>query len=245
MKSSILTYQQKVFREYSNSIGLPPNYAYPDGNPIRPVPPIQTKINGLMIVGAYPSARFENRKATDTTNKYRLIPVGDNLQPFADEEYFDGLKVRKLVSGIALKKNLLDRLGLDFRDCWITNLVKVFLYKQEHMDSYKAVDPYFKRIQILRNEFINYGKKSLDWLEEEVQLCNPKVIVTLGHEVAQVVSGNKNAKAEKILQSEVDRPVNANGVPTVYAPHPDACRRFEKWRKIMEERVELVKRCLS
>jgi uracil-DNA glycosylase len=244
MKSSILTYQQKVFREYSNSIGLPPNYAYPDGNPIRPVPPIQTKINGLMIVGAYPSARFENRKATDTTNKYRLIPVGDNLQPFADEEYFDGLKVRKLVSGIGLKEYLLDGLQLNLKDCWITNLVKVFLYKKEHINSYKAVDPYFK-IQMAKNNFLYFGEKGISWLKEEIQLCNPKVIVTLGHEVAQVVSGNRSAKTEQILQSEIDRPDNANGFPTVYAPHPDARRRFKKWRKIMEDRVELVKRCLS
>lgn len=244
MKSPILKYQQKVFKEYSRSIDLPPNYTYPDGNPIRPLPPIQTKTNGLMIVGAYPSARFESRKAIDGTNQYRLIPVGDNLQPFGNEEYFDGVKVRKLVSGIALRENLLDGLGLDFTDCWITNLVKVFLYKEEHVDSYKAVDPYFK-IQMLRNDFINYGEKSLNWLNEEVQLCNPKAIVTLGHEVAQVISGKKNVEADKILQSEIDNPEGVGGVPTVYAPHPDACRRFEKWRKIMEGRVGIVKKQLS
>jgi hypothetical protein len=240
MKSPILKYQQKVFREYSKEIKLPPNYTYPDGNPIKPLPPIQTRTNGLMIVGAYPSARFESRKVTDGSNQYRLIPIGDTLQPFGDEEYFDGLRVRRLETGIELKGYLLDGLGLDFTDCWITHLVKVFLYKKEHIESYKAFDPYFQ-IRMYRNDFINLGKNGIGWLKEEIRICNPKVIVTLGYEVAKVVSGKERIRAEEILQSGIDHPDNANGIPTVYAPHPDACRRFEKWRKIMEKRVALVK----
>jgi len=244
MKSPILKYQQKVFREYSKDIKLPPNYTYPDGNPIKPLPPIQTKTNGLMIVGTYPSARFESRKATDGSNKYRLIPIGDTLQPFGDEKYFDGLRTRRLESGFGLRKYFLDELGLDFTDCWITDLVKVFLYKKEHIESYKAFDPYFK-IQMYRNDFINLGKNSINWLKEEIRLCNPKVIVTLGFEVARVVSEKKGVKAEEILMSDIDHPDNTNGIPTVYAPHPDACRRFEKWRKVMEMRVVLVREWLD
>jgi hypothetical protein len=131
-------------------------------------------------------------------------------------------------------------LGLDFKDCWITNLVKVFLYKKEHIKSYKAFDPYFN-IQMYRNDFINLGKNSINWLKEEIGLCRPKVIVTLGYEVAQVVSGKEKIKAEEILQSDITHPDNVNGTPTVYAPHPDACRRFKKWMKIMEKRIALVK----
>jgi hypothetical protein len=87
---SILDYQQKCFTEYARSIGLPEPYTYPQGNPIRPLPPLQTKTGGLMIVGAYPSARFESRASPSDPRRRRLIPVADNLHPFAKEEYFDG-----------------------------------------------------------------------------------------------------------------------------------------------------------
>lgn len=114
-------------------------------------------------------------------------------------------------------------------DCWLTDLVKVFLYKKEHLESCKAAVPDFK-VQVLRDKFWEMGNKSLNWLQEEIQLCQPKVIVTLGLEVAQVVSSKKSSK-----------PDNLNGIPTVYAPHPDACRRFKKWRDVMANRVELIK----
>ena len=44
-----------------------------------------------MIVGAYPSARLEKRRSIKS-NRYRFIPVADNLQPFGYEEYSMGLK---------------------------------------------------------------------------------------------------------------------------------------------------------
>ena len=58
---SVLKYQQECFREYGKDVGLPRKYTYPDGNPIRPLPPYYVSTRGLMIVGAYPSARFEFR----------------------------------------------------------------------------------------------------------------------------------------------------------------------------------------
>jgi hypothetical protein len=243
-KATILQYQQKIFNQYSESIHLPQPYTYPNGNPIRPITPLQTKTNGLMIIGAYPSTRFEYRKAVDGTAKYRLVPIGYNLKPIANEEYFDGLRVRKLKSGVGLKKYLLDPLQLTFTDCWITDLVKVFLYKPKHKKSIHAVHPEFD-IPILRNQFYKLGEKSLEWIKEEIELCKPKVIVTLGFEVAQVVSGDKNAKPDILLKSKIDYPINLNGVPTIYAPHPDSCRRFEKWREEMVGRIEIVKKVLK
>lgn len=135
-------------------------------------------------------------------------------------------------------------LGLEPTDCWITDLVKVFLYKKEHFDSCKAVVPDFK-VQVLRDRFWDLGNKSLKWIRDDIQLCKPKVIVTLGLEVAQVVSGKRSAKQNVILKSNVANPENLNGVPTVYAPHPDACRRFEKCRKIIKDRVGLVREWLN
>ena len=242
--NSIREYQQKVFAEYSNLKGIPNPYTYPEGSLIRALPPIQTNSNGLMVIGAYPSARFEYRKAVDGTDKYRLIPIANIMQPFADEEYFDGLKVRKLESTVGLRKYLLDPLSLQPIDCWLTNLVKVFLYKKEHLESCGAVVPNFK-VQVLRDYYWCLGKESLKWIQEKIQLCQPKIVVTLGIEVAQVVSGYKNAEADVILNSEVTHPENLNGVPTIYAPHPDSCRRFRKWRDMMKVILILIKNKLQ
>lgn len=96
---------------------------------------MQTATGGLMIVGAYPSARFESRPSVSRPGRQRLVPIADNLHPFAKEEYFDGVRVRRLESGKGIRTHLLEPLGLVADDCWITDLVKVFLYKPDHVDS--------------------------------------------------------------------------------------------------------------
>ncbi len=125
-KDAILSYQQRCFHEYSRSIQLPDPYTFPDGNPIHPLPPIQTATGGLMIIGAYPSACFESWPSRSTPGHYRLIPIANNLQPFGYEQYFDGVRERTLESADGPKKYLLDELSLSFDKFWITDLVKVF-----------------------------------------------------------------------------------------------------------------------
>lgn len=242
--NAILAYQQKCYREYAHSIGLPEPYTYPDGNPIRPLPPVQTAVGGLLIVGAYPSARFESRPSRSEPRRYRLVPVADNLQPFGYEQYFDGVRVRTLESADGLQKYLLTGLSLTPDQCWITDTVKVFLYKPEHVESCGAVHPKF-RVPELRTGFRGLAQKSLPWLQEECRLCNPKLVVTLGEEVAQVVSGELSASADKLLSREVTRSTALGSYPTIFLPHPDACRRSEKWRTRMAEKIETIRTALS
>jgi len=236
---AVLKYQQRCFTEYAASIGLPKNYMYPDGNPIRPLPPLQTAIGGLMIVGAYPSARFESRpSATDPTRR-RLIPIADNLHPFAKEEYFDGLRVRRLESGKQIRTHLFGPLGLDAEQCWITDLVKVFLYKPEHVDSCGEAVPQFQARE-LRSHLFDFGRKSLSWLKDECNICRPKIIVTLGEEVAQVVLNERQAKADDLLNRPLAPSADLGGYPLLCLPHPDACRRSAKWRDNIESRLHVV-----
>jgi len=241
--NAILAYQQRCCRDYAHSIGLPEPYTYLDGNPIRPLPPVQTAIGGLMIVGAYPSARFESRPSLSQPRRYRLVPVADNLQPFGYEQYFDGLRVRTLESADGLQKYLLTSLLLLFEQCWITDIVKVFLYKPEHTASCGAVHPEF-RVPELRSRFRDLARKSLPWLQEECGLCKPKLIVTLGEEVAQVVSGELSASADKLLSRDVRHSTALGSYPTLFLPHPDACRRSEKWRARIEDRIEIIRTTL-
>ncbi len=229
---AILRYQQKCYAEYASDIGLPRLYKYPTGNPIRPVPPVQTVVGRLMIIGAYPSARFESRKSP-TTKRWRVIPVADNLQPFGEEVYFDGKQVRRLESGAGLREFLLDPLSVRLTDCWVTDLVKVFLYKPEHADSCGDAVPGFKA-PVLRTNFMNLGRNSLKWIQEECRLCKPGIIITLGEEVARIVSGS-TAKADELLIARPSKPEALVGFTTFHCPHPDACRRSPKWRDRMKE----------
>ena len=240
---TVLEYQQRCYREYAQSVGLPKVYTYPDGNPIRPLPPIKIAIGGLMIVGAYPSARFESRPSRNSPGQYRLIPVADNLQPFGYEQYFDGLRVRTLESADGLQEYLLTEIDRTPEQSWITDLVKVFLYKPEHTDSCGDVCPDFQ-VPELRGQFKDLAQRSLAWVQEECALCKPQLIVTLGEEVAQVVSGELSASADELLTRDVQSPARL-GYPTLYLPHPDACRRFEKWREQMTKRVNRVKELLE
>ena len=238
---TILRYQQRCYAEYASEIGLPRAYRYPSGNPIRPVPPVQTVVGKLMIIGAYPSARFESRKSP-ATGRWRTIPVADNLQPFGEEVYFDGKQVRRLESGAGLREFLLDPLSITLADCWVTDLVKVFLFKPEHADSCGDAVPGFKA-PVLRPSFMKLGQKSLRWIQEECRLCNPGIIITLGEEVARVVTGSTTS-ADDLLTGERAQPAAFGGVTTFHCPHPDACRRSAKWRGRMVEITKVIKLAL-
>ena len=196
-----------------------------------------------MIIGAYPSARFESRPSLSKPGQYRLVPIANNLQPFGYEQYFDGVRVRTLESADGLKEYLLNSLSLSIDQCWVTDLVKVFLFKPEHAESIADVHPNFQ-VPVNRNQFKDLAEKSLSWLQDEVLLCNPKLIVTLGEEVAQVISGEKSASADDLLSREITRSSRFEGYPVLFLPHPDACRRFEKWRQGMQDRLKLIKKFL-
>ena len=193
-----------------------------------------------MIIGAYPSARFE-RRVSPISAKRRLIPIADNLQPFGNEVYFDGIQVRRLESSAGLRQYLLDPLGMQPDECWITDLVKVFLYKPEHADSCADAVPGFKAM-VLRQTFskIAKEKKNLKWVEEECSLCEPKVVVTLGEEVARVISG-LTLPADDLLVPKAYKPEVLDGHKTYFCPHPDACRRSAHWRERMQEIVHVLR----
>ena len=169
----ILDYQQKCYHEYIQSIGLSEPYTFPDGNPIRPLPPVQVAPPGLMIIGTYPSARFESRPSHNNPNRYRIIPVANNLQPFGSEQYFDGIRVRTLPSADGLQKYLLSKLQLESQNCWITDAVKVFLYKPEHVESCKDVLPDF-RVTSNRNCFVYLARMSLDLVANRMRYLRAK-----------------------------------------------------------------------
>lgn len=77
MNNRVLKFQKDCYANYLADIlrcveSIPDPYVYPDENPIRPVLPKKTTQDTIMLIEAFPSARFEKRNG-------KLIPMGDKL----------------------------------------------------------------------------------------------------------------------------------------------------------------------
>ena len=162
---TVSEYQKDCFRNYKKEIGYPEDYTYLFGTPINVLVPIETVLNKVMIVGAYPSAKFYAVDGIADT------PVADNDSPFSNESYFDGTRIRTIPSGKELNEVILDRIGIERSDCWITDLVKAFLFKEGHVNRYIKLGK--KDIQENRSKFLEYAAKSLARLDTEIEICKP------------------------------------------------------------------------
>jgi hypothetical protein len=173
-------FQKRLFATYKNDLSLPLRYQYIYGNPVRPIVPLDTSQGGVCIIGAYPSARFA------TIGSERDVPVGDNCGPFSTECYFDGSRVRTVDSGKELEQAYLTPLGLRRSQCWITDLVRVFLFKKGHVAKYRRLGCKWPE-QETRSEFEEYAAQGMHWLAEELALARPCLVITLGAEVAGIL----------------------------------------------------------
>jgi len=232
--SDVSKLQRTMYGEYSKSVKLDPNAQYYHGTPLRPVVPLDTASGGLFVLGAYPSARFM------FVGGITDVPVADNLGPFENERWFDGTRVRPQPSAKELHDLFLEPLNIDRKDCWITDLVKVFLFKPGHVDRYeklKATPP----AGYTRDRFYDLGRESLHWISRELQVAKPRLVVTLGAEVAGVVNGVRSAGAQtKLLKPEVvSCSIGGMEFPTMHCAHPGILMRKgdtrNKWPKLHEE----------
>lgn len=125
-----------------------------------------------MIVGAYPTAVFE------TIQGKRNVPFRNIIEPFALGTKF----------GDELEKYYLKPLGIKRENCWITNLLKVFLFKPGHVNSYKALgSSYLPPTLHSQFEELACFDANLTMFEQELKLASPKLIITLGADVAGIL----------------------------------------------------------
>ena len=171
---TIQQYQKKCAREYKKEIKFPKETTYLYGNPVNTVVPIETAIGKIMIIGPYPAAKlyFEN----DIPD----VPLSDANAPFSVEPYYDGSRVRSSFTGQELSDVILETLEIKREDCWITSLVKVFLFDDDHVKKYHRLG---KEIKENKSKFMDYANKSLKWLRQEIEIANPQVIILMGAEV--------------------------------------------------------------
>ncbi|MFN8458065.1 MAG: hypothetical protein U0401_26005 [Anaerolineae bacterium] len=174
---AIQNFQQRLYARYKNSLSIPLTYNYIYGNPVQPVVPVETARHSICIIGAYPPARLARIGPEPD------VPVADPSLPFSSEPYFDGSRVQASTAGAELAEAYLIPLGLHRERCWLTYLVKIFLFQDEHLAKYQRLSCIWPEREI-RSQFGFLARQSLEWLEEELALARPRLVVTLGAEVA-------------------------------------------------------------
>ena len=171
-----------------------------------------------MIVGAYPSAKFYTIE-TENGSPVMDTPVADNDTPFSNESYFDGSRVRTIPSGKELNEVILNKIGVDRSECWITDLVKVFLFKEGHVKRYEKLGK--SDIEENRSKFYEYANKSISWLNQEIEICNPYVIILLGMEVTKAMFDVSDSDAKAYLDGKArQKEINHHTRNFICLPHP-------------------------
>lgn len=242
MASLIREYQRECWQKYKQELKLSKKYVYLYGNPIKVHVPVETATRGIMIVGAYPTAHFH------TIEGIPDLPVADHLYPFSSERYFDGSRVRPVNSGAELETHYLTPLGYPRDKYWITDLVKVFLFKEGHIERYRKLGQC--DLKANRNDFKKYAKASLSFLCREIELAHPKAVLLLGLEVISAVLGCTEPKARTFISP--NHIVQDTPVPGIFfaLPHPGIVMRNPErgkyWKdKLKKELIPVIKKYLS
>ena len=187
--------QQKCFSDYKRGIKYPEKFTYLYGNPINPVVPIETALGQVMIVGASPSARYY------TVDNLQDVPLSDINKPFSTDPYFDGTRVRTNLAGLELEEVILEKLGINREQCWITDLVKVFLFNEQHIKRYQKLGKTDMEENV--SHYMDYADRGMKWLRQEIELANPYAIILLGPLVASSLLLISEKEAQKLLTGEV------------------------------------------
>ena len=110
-----------------------------------------------------------------------FVPVGDVFAPMQDANYFDGYKVRNVASGVFLEQSYFEPVGIDVNSqVWLTNMVKCFLFHPENVSSYQALGWTDVRVEASYSELLPVGKVCCQWVNQEVQVCDPKLVLSVG-----------------------------------------------------------------
>ena len=211
---------------------FPKNYVYPDGNPIRPVLPVQITQNNIMIIGAFPSARFERRNG-------KLIPIADNLSPFGEEKYFDGREIRVQASRESLNKNYFSQLDIKPSELWITDLVKIYLFPEKHIKNCREISPHIEFINTHKMfETIAKTESNIYWIKREIEICNPQLIITLGEIPARVITSDYKTKNKELLNGSI-REVKFSKIYKIsHLAHPEIRRINKEWDEITKNAIK-------
>jgi len=243
--AAVEIFRRRLYSDYKDCLSLPEHYSYIYGNPVQTVVPLDTTQNGVFIIGAYPSARFA------TIQSERDVPVGDNCGPFTTERYYDGRRIRTVDSGFELEHAYLSPLGLERTQCWITDLVRVFLFKDGHIGKYNRLGCTWPSRET-RSLFEHYAGQGMCWLEEELDIAQPRVVITLGSEVAGILQHVKAVEGRKgLLGGDMKEiTLGSRTYPAIHLAHPGIVMRpateRNSWpRRHKEEHIPMARETIA
>jgi hypothetical protein len=193
--------------DYLLSLGIDGEPRFLNGKCVDIILPKQTTRHGVLVLGAYPTALFEQIDG-------HFVPADNIAEPF------DPLTA----SGKELDRYYLDKLGLNREQCWITNLLKVFLFKPGHMGH---ALPSVADVARSRFEDLASSEANLEWLDAELRIASPRLVITLGREVAGIIRGvNNNAARNALLKGCIQEyPFRGQRYLWIHLPHPGIVMR--------------------
>jgi len=203
-----------MYRNYAASLGLKFDARYISGAPLRPVVPVDISLHGVFFLAGYPSCRVA------AFGKEKNVPNADLTGPLAPERWFDGTRVRDQVQARVFEKRFLEPLELRKKDSWVSTLVKVFLFRKHHVEAYKRLGwPAPEGYD--RENFFDLGYRSLPWIAREIREAHPRLVITLGAEVAGVLHAIKTPKDQIALVKPAIKTLELEDVevPIIHCAH--------------------------
>jgi uracil-DNA glycosylase len=86
--------------------------------------------------------------------------------------------------------------------------------------------------------FAKIAEAGFYWFQEELRICSPKLIITLGEDTAKALSGLKKPPLDGLI-----RPFPRNEeISIVHLAHPEIFRRNEKWRNATIKHLNSLKK---
>lgn len=226
------SYQKKCFRQYKESIGYPQERAFLYGNPVEVAIPVDLTTGKAMVIGFHPLAK------TYEVEDQKDVPLYSTNFPFSTEKYFDGKQVIT-VPGREEMAVVLEKLGIKLEDCWLTTLIKIFLFSSKDVAKYNKLGNF--KVAPDEFNFKEYGAKSMSWIQQEINLANPQLIILLGLETISLFYDLSPTKAKHLIDGELKEiKVGKKALPVLCLQDPELMISNNKrnpWPEVFENKV--------
>jgi uracil-DNA glycosylase len=190
----IRNYQRKCFRQYKETIGYPEERTFLYGNPVEVAVPLEVATGKAMVIGLNPAA-----KAYEVEGQ-KEVPLYSSSFPFSAEKYFDGKSVQNIAGSDDLAA-LLQKLGIAREDCWLSTLIKIYLFNSKDVAKYNKLGNF--KVAPDEFNFKEYGAKSMPWIEEEAGIAEPQLIILLGLETISLFYDLSPTKAKHLVDGQL------------------------------------------
>jgi len=228
-------------------------------NPCLPVTPTWLQPGKVMILGLYPTCGFASIKTRAGTWE-REVPVEDIDEPLEYTRYFDGYSVRDVRTGTDFLEDYITPLGLKKEDLWITNMVKCFLFKPEHITSLHQLGWAAPPVEATRGlsdddpneKYFEVARVCIQQnLHREIELCRSKLILALGEYVCRMIHADENGQpaGNQVWKKVRGKPLRAGSLEPpgdvrqglfyqtniFHMYHPKSVRDFSQVRRLHEQ----------